>query len=43
VSDTIKRIYLQEAEASGQPKTTEQAAEWLNQIKQDRFISDVFT
>jgi hypothetical protein len=41
VADT-KTFYLQEADTSGQPKTTKQATEWLNQIKQDHIITDVF-
>lgn len=42
VADTMKKIYMQRAEDAGLRMTTEQATEWLNQIKQDRFISDVF-
>ncbi|KAH8799804.1 cytochrome P450 [Xylogone sp. PMI_703] len=43
VCDALMQIYKEAQEQRGQPSTDEQAAEWLREIKLERFVSDVFT
>ena len=42
IRDVVLRSYLEEAERKGEVKTKEEAAEWLDRIRNERFVSDVF-
>lgn len=42
VANTTKRIFQNEAEAIGRPKTDEEVEDWFMNIKSDRYSSDVF-
>ena len=42
VTQVTKRIYQEDAEAAGEPKTDEQVEKWFQDIKGERFASDVF-
>ena len=42
VAATTKRIFQDNAETTGEPKTDEEAEEWFATVKSDRYASDVF-
>jgi cytochrome P450/NADPH-cytochrome P450 reductase len=42
VAATTKRIFQDDSEVAGNPKTDEDAEDWFARIKSDRYASDVF-
>lgn len=42
VAKTVKKMYVEAAEAKGVPKTEEEVEAWFEEIKSDRYASDVF-